>query len=94
MIETRFDYGKNKWSQNHKLHFLNISLLQIWPWESQRRVGAVKYLDWFDGLDAMKKTVIIPNVIILYFKMDCLAQEEKRRKSELDLKKSVFLKLF
>lgn len=56
--------------------------------------GAVKYLDWFDGLDAMKKTVIIPNVIILYFKMDCLAQEEKRRKSELDLKKSVFLKLF
>lgn len=42
----------------------------------------------------MKKTVIIPNVIILYFKMDCLAQEEKRRKSELDLKKSVFLKLF
>ena len=42
----------------------------------------------------MKKTVIIRNVIILYFKMDCLAQEEKRRKSELDLKKSVFLKLF
>ena len=38
--------------------------------------------------------IIIPNVIILYFKMDCLAQEEKRRKSELDLKKSVFLKLF